>query len=142
MDIRDRAMATLDAGETVREVAEALSVAPSSDVKWSQRLRSTGGAAPGKIGGHVRHKINGADAAWLRTAFQLALARAPKPAEQKSLGAFLATQRDYYRANPADAEKLLRIGLSPPTTGDAIELAAWTSLARVLLNSQEVITRY
>ena len=60
-------MATLDAGETVREVAEALSVAPSSDVKWSQRLRSTGGAAPGKIGGHVRHKINGADAAWLRT---------------------------------------------------------------------------
>ncbi len=82
------------------------------------------------------------DAARLRTAFQLALARAPKPAEQKSLGAFLATQRDHYRANPDDAEKLLRIGLSPPTTGDATELAAWTSLTRVLLNSQEVITRY
>jgi hypothetical protein len=31
---------------------------------------------------------------------------------------------------------------SPPPAGDAVELAAWTSLARVLLNSQEVITRY
>ena len=32
MDIRDRAMARLDAGETVRDVADALSVAPSSVV--------------------------------------------------------------------------------------------------------------
>jgi hypothetical protein len=30
-----------------------LSVAPSSVVKWSQRLRATGSVAPGKIGGHV-----------------------------------------------------------------------------------------
>ena len=33
MDIRERAMARLDAGETVRAIAEALSVAPSSVVK-------------------------------------------------------------------------------------------------------------
>jgi hypothetical protein len=39
MDIGDRAMARLDAGETVRRAAEALSVAPSSVVKWSQRRR-------------------------------------------------------------------------------------------------------
>ncbi len=66
MDIRDRAMARLDAGETVRAVAEALSVGPSSMVKWSQRRRVTGSVAPGKIGGHVPHKINGAHADWLR----------------------------------------------------------------------------
>lgn len=66
MDIRNRAMARLDAGETVRAVAEALSVAPSSVVKWSQRLRATGSAAPGKIGGHVPPKIKGEDADWLR----------------------------------------------------------------------------
>ena len=82
------------------------------------------------------------DDARLRTAFQTALARAPKPAELTSFTAFLTAQRATYRAAPADAEKLLRIGVSPPTTGDVIELAAWTSLARVLLNSQEVITRY
>lgn len=66
MDIRDRAMARLDAGETVRTVAEALSVAPSSVVKWSRRRRATGSAAPGKIGGHVPRKIRGEHADWLR----------------------------------------------------------------------------
>ena len=66
MDIRTRAMARLDAGETVRAVAEALSVAPSSVVKWSQRRRATGSAAPGKIGGHVPRKIRGEAADWLR----------------------------------------------------------------------------
>ncbi len=82
------------------------------------------------------------DASRLNLAFRTALARAPKPAEATSFGAFLTAQRATYRAAPADAEKLLRIGLSPPPTGDVVELAAWTSLARVLLNSQEVITRY
>jgi len=82
------------------------------------------------------------DAARLRTAFQAALARPPKPAELQSLTAFLATQRATYRAAPADAEKLLRIGLAPPPAGDPAELAAWTMVARVVLNSQEVITRY
>ena len=82
------------------------------------------------------------DKARLRSAFRTALARDPKPAELNSLATFLATQRATYRAAPAEAEKLLRIGLSPPTTGDTAELAAWTQVARVLLNSQEVITRY
>ncbi len=82
------------------------------------------------------------DAARLRSAFALALAREPKPAEVASLAVFLKSQRETYRAAPADADRLLRIGISPPPTGDAIELAAWTTLARVLLNSQEVITRY
>jgi putative transposase len=66
MDIRDRAMARLDTGETVRMVSGALSVAPSSVVKWSQRRRATGSAAPGKIGGHVPRKIRGEQADWLR----------------------------------------------------------------------------
>jgi putative transposase len=66
MDIRKRAMARLDAGETVRAVADALSIAPSSVVKWSQRRRATGSAAPGKVGGHVPRKIQGAEADWLR----------------------------------------------------------------------------
>lgn len=67
MDIRNRAMVRLDAGETVRAVAEALSVAPSSVVKWSQRRRASGSAAPGKVGGHRPHKIRGEHETWLRT---------------------------------------------------------------------------
>ncbi len=66
MDIRDRAMARHDAGETVHEAAEALSVAPSSVVKWSQRRRVMGSVAPGKVGGHVPRKSRGEHEAWLR----------------------------------------------------------------------------
>ncbi len=78
----------------------------------------------------------------LDLAFQFAVARRAKEKEKASLKQFLATQRDYYRANAADAEKLLKVGFSPPPSGDKTELAAWTSLCRVVLNSQECITRY
>ena len=65
MDLRERAVARIAAGESVRKVALALSVAPSSVVKWTQRLRATGSVAPGKIGGHVPPKIAGTYRAWL-----------------------------------------------------------------------------
>jgi putative transposase len=41
MDIRAHAVARLDAGETVRRVADAQSLAPSSLVKRSKRRRTT-----------------------------------------------------------------------------------------------------
>ena len=66
IDLRERAMARLDAGETVRDVGAALSVAPSTVVKWSQRRRATGSVAPARIGGHVPRKIQGEQEAWLR----------------------------------------------------------------------------
>ena len=65
MDLRERAMARLDEGQTVRKVAEALCVAPSSVVKWSQRRRATGSCAPGKLGGRRPRKIVGDHEAWL-----------------------------------------------------------------------------
>lgn len=65
MDLRERAVARLAAGESVRAVAAALLVARSSVVKGSQRLRATGSVSPGQIGGHVPPKISGAHRAWL-----------------------------------------------------------------------------
>lgn len=65
MDLRDRAMARVAAGESVRAVAAALSVSPASVVRWSQRLRATGSAAPGRIGGYVPPKIAGEHKDWL-----------------------------------------------------------------------------
>ena len=65
MDLRERAMARLAAGESIRVVAAALSVSPSSVVKWSQRLRTTGSAAPGRIGGYAPSKIVGVHRDWL-----------------------------------------------------------------------------
>jgi putative transposase len=65
MDLQERALARIAAGESTRAVAAALSVAPSSVVKWSQRQRSTGSVVPGKMGGHVPPKISGEHRAWL-----------------------------------------------------------------------------
>lgn len=83
------------------------------------------------------------DAARLTIAYRRALARAPKPAEQQSLLAFLQRMRTAYQERPEDATKLLKVGLAPAAAGaDPVELAAWTSVCRVLLNLNETITRY
>jgi hypothetical protein len=75
--------------------------------------------------------------------FETALARAIKPREQESLSRFLAAQREYYEAHPDDAAKVLRIGVTPADSQTApAELAAWTMVARVVLNLHETITRY
>jgi hypothetical protein len=82
------------------------------------------------------------DEARLRRAWQLAVARDPSDRELASQRALLARQTEHYRANPAEAEKVLRIGQAPVPEGDAVELAAWTQITRVILNLQETITRY
>ena len=58
-------MARVAAGESVCTVATALSVAPASVIWWSQRLRTIGSAAPGRIGGYVPPKIMGERKEWL-----------------------------------------------------------------------------
>jgi hypothetical protein len=59
------------------------------------------------------------------------------------LTAFLATQRNIYRAHPKDARELVHTGLAPVPAGlDETELAAWTHVCRVVLNLHETITRY
>lgn len=52
MDLRERAVARVLAGESVRSVASILSISAATVVRWSGRHRATGSAAPGKIGGH------------------------------------------------------------------------------------------
>ena len=52
MDLRERAVARVLAGESVRSVASVLSISAATVVRWSRRCRATGSAAPGKIGGH------------------------------------------------------------------------------------------
>jgi putative transposase len=52
IDLRERVVAAVLAGESCRAVAARFGVAVSSVVKWSQRHRATGSVAPGKMGGH------------------------------------------------------------------------------------------
>ena len=93
------------------------------------------------LAARVHREVAGDDGR-LRHSYLLAVSREPRPAELESLHRFLAAQRAHYRTNIAEADKLLAVGLAPRTEGDVAELAVWTQVARVLLNSHEVVTRY
>ena len=69
-------------------------------------------------------------------AFQLCMARTPKPHEHAQLAQFLAGQLEQV---PTQPDAIVPPGLPPGT--DASQLAAWTAVARVLLNLDEFITR-
>ena len=54
IDLRERVVTAIEAGESCRSVAARFGVSVSAVVKWSQRYRATGSVAPGKMGGHRR----------------------------------------------------------------------------------------
>ena len=83
------------------------------------------------------------DAQRINLAFEQAVARSASDFERNSLAALLSKLREEYRSRPGDAEKLLKSGIAAPAADhDPIELAAWTNIARVILNLHETITRY
>jgi len=65
VDLRELAVARVEAGETIREVAEALCISPSCVAKWTKRKRETGSVLPGKMGGHRKRTLAGESAVWL-----------------------------------------------------------------------------
>ncbi|MEQ8763475.1 MAG: PSD1 and planctomycete cytochrome C domain-containing protein [Planctomycetota bacterium] len=77
------------------------------------------------------------------SAIEISLARRPLRAEQDALTQLLSEHRRDYAEDPAAARSLLGVGewQNDPDL-DPVELAAWTSIARVLLNLHESITRY
>lgn len=78
----------------------------------------------------------------LTWAFQQALQRNPSVSEQKTLLMVYNQQLAAYKADTTASDALLKTGYAPlPTSLDKPELAAWTHVARVLLNLHETITR-
>lgn len=76
-------------------------------------------------------------------AFREALSRAATPDERKVLTGFLARQLAHYRENPNQADALLGTGLyEVSSTLERTEAAAWTSVARAILNKHEFVMRY
>ena len=82
-----------------------------------------------------------------RQANSLGLAAGARPRRRrrrraKVLATLLDKHRKQYAADAKAAEAILTVGISPrPKNVDAAELAAWTSVSRVLLNLNETITR-
>ena len=82
------------------------------------------------------------DAGRLEFAFRQALSRPHKPDEIKLLRALLEKHRKEYSADANAAKSLVATGDAPAAKDiDPAELAAWTSVARTVLNLHEAITR-
>ena len=66
LDLRERVVAAVAAGQSCRAVAATFKVSVASVVKWSQRFRATGSAAAYKVGGRRPFALAG-QRAWLLT---------------------------------------------------------------------------
>ncbi len=78
----------------------------------------------------------------LNFAFRRAVSRAATAEELVVLEQLLKSHLAEYEANPASAAEVLSVGAKPAAEDlPKPELAAWTSVARTILNLHEVITR-
>ena len=74
--------------------------------------------------------------------FEMATARLPKPKEEALLLKTFQVHYQELEANPEAAKELTAVGESPPDeTLDAVEVAAWTMIANLILNLDEVLNK-
>ncbi len=93
----------------------------------------------------ARIMLEGGTAAGERIAwaYRTAVSRAPEAAVAAALQELYGRHLAHYRAHVEEAKKLIAVGNAPSAAElDVSELAAWTSVARVVLNLHETITRY
>jgi hypothetical protein len=82
------------------------------------------------------------DNARIRWTWRQVLSRAPEDREIAAVAKFHQACRQQFADDPAAAKKLLGVGQAPsPQNLNVIDVAAWTSVARLLFNLDETITR-
>ena len=112
-----------------------------SAARFPHRVRKAGHGPVSRRNSHNSHSRAGHSCA-VRWAWQRALQREPSQEEIKTVTPVLERHRAMYRENPAAAAEFLSVGQAPiPKNVDPGELAAWTHVARILLNLHETITR-
>jgi hypothetical protein len=79
------------------------------------------------------------DAERIESGFRLCLARKPSPPERQRLRALLNQELAAFKNAPDEAAAI--VSGKTDFTSDVIQLAAWTTVSRVLLNLDETITR-
>ncbi len=90
----------------------------------------------------VLREAGSSDEQRIELAIRLVLNRAPIDAERAVLRDLVARHRAEYAADSAAVDALLAVGEWPVAAElDRVEVAAWTSAARTLLNLHEAITR-
>jgi hypothetical protein len=94
------------------------------------------------LGYRMLREGGGSDADRLRYGFRLVTARTPADNECAVLTQNLDAQRSVFRANEEAAKKAISAGESPvPSDVPLAELAAYTMVANLLLNLDEVVTK-
>jgi hypothetical protein len=93
---------------------------------FAERMMKDGGSSAGSI----------IDYAWTT-----ALSRPPTREQSRVLESVYAKHKKAYLADTGAAEQLLSVGQRSKSDLDPAELAAWTSVARVIHNLHETITR-
>lgn len=87
--------------------------------------------------------VQGTDGERIAVAMKRALGREAKKEEVDGLEDFLKRQRSALKEKKDDPEAFLKVGQWRTREGvDAVELAAWTQVCRVVLNLHETLTRY
>jgi hypothetical protein len=90
----------------------------------------------------ILKECNGDTPTRIKWAYRTALARDPLPQEMPVLVSLLEKQRKRYQTDVPSADALLGTGESPQAAHvETVEWAAWTSVARTILNLHETITR-
>ena len=94
------------------------------------------------LAGRMIHEGGRDPGARINLAFRLATARKPTPKERQVLRDLAERETTAYRRDRDAASKLLHVGESDVDNKvDAGELAAWTTVASVILNLDETITK-
>jgi len=81
------------------------------------------------------------DVGRIQKAFEIVVSRDPTEAEQETLLQLLEFGRTEYTNSPQAAEDLLTVGESISQAESTADLAAWTTVARAILNLSEATTR-
>jgi hypothetical protein len=94
------------------------------------------------LAGRIMGEGGQTEAQRLQYVYRRTLQRLPTAAEAELLARIYREHLTQYKADPAAAAALLKVGDAKPYPGaPPAELAAWTSVARVVLNLHETITR-
>ena len=87
-------------------------------------------------------KEGGTPEARIAYLFEAATARLPKPVEAELLQKTFQAHYQELKADPEAAKALITVGESAPDeTLDAVEVAAWTMIANLILNLDEVLNK-
>ena len=94
------------------------------------------------LAARILKECNGSPEERVAWAWRQVLQRLPRVEEMETMIPLMREHLAHYEASPAAADELLKTGLAAVPPGiDKAELAAWTHVARVLLNLHETITR-